>query len=288
MPRPVPYPFPGMDPWMQIRWGNTHTSLTTRSVDALNAILPGDLYATAEERIVRQRDGREGARPDLIVFAPSENTGGFGGDGFGDADDGDDGDDGGGVAVARPAVARKLRVRYERVTEPYLNVVRADGGELVTTIEWVSPTNKLDPSSRRDCRRKRAEVIDAGANALDIDLTRGGPRHQLFQPAVPSEDTAYDEGYAALAWRGDEPDVVDLYQFDLRQRLPVLPVPLRPGDPLVTLDLQALVEGTWRSGRYWNTDYAAPCRPPLGADDAAWAAARVAAWREAAGAAQGP
>jgi hypothetical protein len=64
----------------------------------------------------------------------------------------------------------------------------------------------------------------------------------------------------------------EVYPMPLRQRLPAVRVPLRPADPDVVLDLQALVDRAYRAGAYgWTLDYRAEPVPPLGPDDAAWA-----------------
>ncbi|MGA2863042.1 MAG: DUF4058 family protein [Verrucomicrobiota bacterium] len=58
----------------------------------------------------------------------------------------------------------------------------------------------------------------------------------------------------------------------LRQRLPVLPIPLRRNEPPVTLDLQALLDLLYAAGRYDDLNYRVELEPPLPPQDAAWAA----------------
>ena len=58
----------------------------------------------------------------------------------------------------------------------------------------------------------------------------------------------------------------------LRQRLPVLPIPLRQHERPIPLDLQALLDHAYAAGRYDDTDYRAELDPALPAEDAAWAA----------------
>ncbi|HID61379.1 MAG TPA: DUF4058 family protein, partial [Anaerolineae bacterium] len=59
-----------------------------------------------------------------------------------------------------------------------------------------------------------------------------------------------------------------------RQRLPVLPVPLRHPDPDVPLDLQTALNTIYDEADYALTlDYhQPPPPPPLSEDDAAWVA----------------
>ena len=52
-----------------------------------------------------------------------------------------------------------------------------------------------------------------------------------------------------------------------------MPIPLRPTDRDVLLDLQPLIDQIYENGHYAeDIDYAEPLRPPLAADEAEWAA----------------
>ena len=53
----------------------------------------------------------------------------------------------------------------------------------------------------------------------------------------------------------------------------MVPIPLRERESPVKLDLQALVEHVYESGRYDDLDYGAELDPPLAPEDAAWAQA---------------
>ncbi|MFI5381177.1 MAG: DUF4058 family protein [Tepidisphaerales bacterium] len=63
---------------------------------------------------------------------------------------------------------------------------------------------------------------------------------------------------------------VEYFPISLRRRLPIIPIPLRPADKDVTLDLQTLLDQVYRNGRYGSLDYAKECVPALAGDDAAW------------------
>ncbi len=70
----------------------------------------------------------------------------------------------------------------------------------------------------------------------------------------------------------------DVWPIGLRDRLPVLPVPLLPPDEDVVLGLQRAVDACYDLVRYERLlDYtAAPPPPPLSEADAAWVAERLA------------
>ena len=64
----------------------------------------------------------------------------------------------------------------------------------------------------------------------------------------------------------------EVYAWPLRDRLPVIPVPLATADPDVPLDLQAAFTKTYdRSGYDYSLDYHSPVEPPLDATEAEWA-----------------
>ena len=75
--------------------------------------------------------------------------------------------------------------------------------------------------------------------------------------------------------RGSVPGRREVYPCPLRERLPVIRVPLRVGDPDLPLDIQSLIDRCYESGRYWMLDYGIPPTPPLSAEDAAWAGERL-------------
>ena len=63
----------------------------------------------------------------------------------------------------------------------------------------------------------------------------------------------------------------ELYVLPLRQPLLVVPIPLRERESPVKLDLQALVEQVYETGRYDDLGYRTDLDPPLTGEDAAWA-----------------
>ncbi len=63
----------------------------------------------------------------------------------------------------------------------------------------------------------------------------------------------------------------EVYPIHLRNRLPIIRIPLREGDDDVALDLQALIDQAYRNAGYDATDYSDDFVPPLKGEDAAWA-----------------
>src|SRR5436190_21070254 len=54
----MPSPFPGMDPYLEQHWGDVHSSLVIYARNQLQKVLPKDLRARVEERVIVTGLGR--------------------------------------------------------------------------------------------------------------------------------------------------------------------------------------------------------------------------------------
>lgn len=244
-------PFPGMDPYLERHWLDVHTKLVTYAADALNEDLPGNLVARTEERIAIESESGLTAdvAPDIRILEMVER----------------DPTAAGGLALAAPY---RLVALVEPVTERFVRILD-DSGQIVSVIEFISPSNKRGKGLEA-FRQKRAELLRGGVHFMEIDLVRAGDWPALLAPHVCPRKLATT--YRALVRLAHEPAAAYLYPIPIRNPLPPVPVPLRPGDPRVEIDLQALIERVYRNGRYGRTlNYAEPCDPPLQESDAAWA-----------------
>ena len=264
-----PGPFPGMDPWIEPVWRPFHNDYIGYLRRQVAAQLPDDLYAQTEADVFVV-DNAQGRGPSYVPDVATVDRSRTAGHAASTA--------GGAVAlIDTPILARPRRrpevVRHVAIREP------RNGHRLVTAIELFSPTNKVDPHERAAYRDKRDGYLRASANVVEIDLLRRGPDLMDLEPDdLPTDPAAAT--YRACV-RFASPDVADwaeYYPVPLRSRLPRVSVPLRPGDPDVTLDLQQAFTDVYDVGRYdLQLDYAVPPAPPLPPADAAWAAERVAA-----------
>jgi hypothetical protein len=140
---------------------------------------------------------------------------------------------------------------------------------VVTSIEFVSPTNKRAGAGRRLYLRKQEEALGGEVNLVEVDLLlRRGRPVTLAESHLPVRRRAT---YHASVWRAAKPFQVEYYAAPLRERLPRIPIPLRPGDADVSLDLQYLIDLSFRRGMYDDINYARPLTPALNEGDAAWA-----------------
>lgn len=164
--RHMPSPFPGMDPYLEPHWLDVHTSLVSGARDALNALLPDDLIASAEERVAVESDSggdRVFARDVRVFEAPGA----------------------GATTVEAPAAAAvgmpyRLLAHVEPITERCIRIVEARTERLITVIEFVSPMAK-QRDGLHAFRSKRAALLASGVSFVEIDLV---PRRRLAGPAA--------------------------------------------------------------------------------------------------------
>ncbi|MGH2541721.1 MAG: DUF4058 family protein, partial [Ardenticatenaceae bacterium] len=140
--------------------------------------------------------------------------------------------------------------------------------ELVTAIEVLSPTNKRG-RGRREYLVKRRHLLLSTVHLMEIDLLRTGLRVPIQQP-LPAAP------YFVFLSRDERRPLTEIWPIALSSPLPVVPVPLLPGDADVPLDLQAAFTAMYDLARYDLVfDYTQPPRIPLEGEAAAWAEARL-------------
>jgi len=249
-------PFPGMDPHLEMYWGDVHLKLIAYAADQIQPLLPEDLLARADERVFVESSfhDRRQIRPDVyvaetgtvVVERPRHSSG---------------------VATAEPLV---LRLADEPITQGFIQILDIhSGNRIVTLIEFLSPSNKAPGQGQALYLRKQSEACGARANLVEIDLTRSGDRSSVLPVfRVPS---SHRTTYQAFVRRGNRPDEIEVYSLPLTRPLPAIRIPLREEDADVPLDLQALVDQCYRNGRYGSLDYSLDPDPPLPAEERAWA-----------------
>lgn len=168
-----------------------------------------------------------------------------------------------GVGPAQPTVevASPLPEQVPQVSVEIRDVAQR---RLVTVIEILSPANKQGPGAV-EYHQRRIALLQTAVHLLEIDLLRGGTRIQLVAELPPA-------AYYVYLSRIERRPMTQVWPISLRERLPVVPVPLLPPDPDVALDLQAAVDACFALVRYERLlDYTSPPPPPpLDEADAAW------------------
>ena len=256
----MPGPFPGMDPYLEdpAHWPDVHQSLITYIRDELQPYLRPRYHARIGERvyilehphlfypdvtIIRQPLTVREPAPVYAATAEAETE-----------------------VVDLPVLVTLPPVEHR---EPYLEIVHAAGGEVVTVIEVLSPANKAPGEGHRLYRSKQQELLDTPIHLVEIDLLSSG----LHTVALSEEGRAElpPHRYLICVRRGPERRRFEVYPIPLSRRLPRMRIPLKEPDPDVVLDVQAVLDRCYDNGGYADLiDYRRPPSAPLSPEEAAW------------------
>lgn len=151
----------------------------------------------------------------------------------------------------------------EKIPHVTIEIRSAETRQLVTAIEMLTTTNK--GNGRQEYLARRDKYLSGTAHLLELDFLRCGPR-------LLSERSLPDASYFALLSRSDRRLQTQVWRIQLRDRLPVIPVPLLPEDAEVSLNLQSIFETLWDIFSYdLLIDYQKAPRVPFNDDDDRWA-----------------
>ncbi len=250
-------PFPGMDPYLEQYWGDVHHRLCTYACDLHRRKLPEGLVPRLDERTVIEDDDAEERTiiPDVRVIQRGKSEPGS-------------------VALLESLPATEppvIEIQHEPVTEGFIQVIDTrNGGKIVTVIEFTSPANKLAGMGRKMYRRKSKELIAGKVSLVEVDLIRAG-KWNLRAPQRMVAARHRDGTYHVCVTRGWNRFQYEVYPITLRERLPVISVPLRKTDPDALLDLQSLIDQAYENGSYgYDVDYIKPPVPALAEIDRDW------------------
>ena len=251
----MPSPFPGMDPYLEAPgiWPDVHHELISAIRAVLNPRLRPNYYASVEERVYIEGPddpGRSVRVPDVVIVGTPGNQRQV---------------EAGNVAVAEPIETATWF--EEEVHESYLEIHDRESRLTVAVIEVLSPSNKVAGSAgMASYESKRREVMQSRCHWIEIDLHRGGVpvTSALSKHQHPHE-------YLVHVSRGDRRPLGSLYPIRLSERLPVVPIPLKPEHADLPLDLQDVLATAYDRASY---DLRVDCRaepvPPLEGEWTAW------------------
>ncbi len=251
-------PFPGMDPYLEDRslWGDFHSRAIVHISNLLQPQLRPRYVASIEERIYLEFVQRE-IVPDVAILrrlhAHKES-----------------------VAVLEPQCDTPIILQFDEIphTEGVVHIFdREQNMRLVTVIEVLSPSNKEAHSKGRELYlRKQEEILRSEVHLVEIDLLRGGeytlaPSQKLLRAKLPN---GWHYLMSVNCW--NDRGRYYLYPRTVRERLPVIPIPLAAEDKAVCLDVQVVVAQCYADGAYeLRVDYRRdPPPPPFSEDDLRW------------------
>jgi Protein of unknown function (DUF4058) len=250
----MPSPFPGMDPYLEdpFFWHQVHSQLIVALSHDLGGKLRPKYYAAIETRTYLE-DGDDSVFigiPDAIVFSDTQarattpNT-----------------------ATLTLPIAQPQKVRLVEpieVKERYLEIRKVGTHEVIAAIEVLSPKNKKG-EGRKVYLKKRQAILESASHFVEIDLLR------VAQPILVDGALGKSDYRILVSAAGDRPNA-DLYQFSLRDEIPVFLLPLRSEDEAIAVDLGRLLKEVYDQACFdLQVDYGQPVpEPMLSAADAAW------------------
>jgi hypothetical protein len=255
---PMPSPFPGMNPYLERAeaWYDFHTRFIPAVATVIGKLVAPNYFTKIEEHLyVHEPAASERSsvgRPEVSVYPnqPAREESATSS-----------------VAVAGPAAVGMLTdIDVERVR--YLEIRDRFSREVVTVLELLSPSNKNPGPDRTQYVAKVKRILESRTNLIEIDLLRGGPR--MSWSGLPPCD--YYVLVSRAGARLENPPQAQVWPIRLRDPLPTIPIPLRPGEAEPMLDLQQVIHDVYDAAGYELYIYDGPPEPRLGPDDAAWAA----------------
>lgn len=251
--------FPGMDPYLEdsALWPGVHNSMVVYIRDYLQPRLQPRYIAAVEERVFVEQTGRE-TIPDVVLKRrPRREPEGH-------------------TAVLEGDAPEVVLAPGLELHESYVTILdRRSGQQIVTVIELVSPTNKYAGPGRDSYLAKQREVLGSAAHLVEIDLLRAGPHVMAVPERIARGRGPYDYLVCVNRATGLR-DVYEIYRRSLRDRLPLVRIPLADDDPDAILDLQAVLSQTYKAGLYRDLlAYDRPCIPAMSPEDQVWADERI-------------
>lgn len=183
----------------------------------------------------------------------------------------------------QPQLPKGLVARIERYDVPWLGRPRwqpephlrvrvhapNDPADVTTVIEFTtSCATRSEDEKDRIARGQIAQAKDA--SFVWVNLFRDS-RDLVLRFLRPRGDWAPSSYWVYVFQRRPAEGPFSPTWLTVRNPLPTVAVPLRPGDPDASLDLQQAIAETYLNGGYDDTDYRPEPVPALDPADAAWA-----------------
>ena len=248
----MPSPFPGMNPYLEDStfWSEFHSRLIVEISNALIPSLRPKYYIGVETRTYTDEGGEEllVGIPDAIVLPSTQMNAQSTSSELETSGTSE-------IAVKSRPTRIQLPVPIE-VKERYLEVREAGTNTVITTIEVLSPKNKRKGDGRTAYEQKRRRVLGSLSHLVEIDLLRANSPMPMIGMLEPMD-------YRIVVSRSSSRPAADLYGFSVREAIPDFPLPLKPDDVELRVDLQAIVDRVYDFGSYeMRIDYRRPVPPP--------------------------
>ncbi len=252
-------PFPGMNPYLEnpALWAEVCHRLINAIAISLGPLLRPKYRVAIEKRTYLSEGDRaiDVGIPDVAVMTTVKTV---------------DTPQGNVATIAPPItelITQPLTVTLpllEEIREGYLEIREVATGQVVTSIELLSPTNKRAGNGRDAYMSKRQRVLGSMTHLVEIDLLRSGRSINLLTEMPRSH-------YRILVSRSGDRPQAQLYAFNLQQQIPIVLIPLEGSDVEPMLDLQGLLNEVYEQAGFDLTiDYSQSPIPGLSKEEQNW------------------
>ncbi len=233
-------PFPGMNPYLEhpAFWSSFHIRLIVAIADTLAPDLRPKYYIEVQTRTHREQGGSENEEDELFIGIPDASK---------QPENKSPLETGATLTQKRPQSVT-LPMPFV-VKERYLKIREVGSEAVIAVIEVLSPKNKRKGQGRIAYERKRGRILGSYSHLVEIDLLRGYAPMTMMGQCHPTD-------YRIVVSRSQQRPQADLYGFNLPEAIPSFPLPLKPEDKELIVNLQAIVNGIYDRGSYdFRIDY---------------------------------
>lgn len=239
-------PFPGMDPYLEgYLWPDVHHRLAGVIAELLGPIIAPRYVARIELYTVEDTSPEEDISilyPDVEVLQRQDGKREI------------TTQQRASTLTFTPVTVSVSALPQVEVRIPFVEIRDQKNNQLITAVEILSPVNKRSPGLE-PYRKKKKDLHQAGVHLLEIDFLRRGVR-SFQHSAIPSLD------YMISLTRAGQ-SKIDIWAIDIKDKLPVVAVPLKHPDKDVPLDLAEAIRLIYQRGLYYlSIDYKTPPPPP--------------------------
>ncbi|MEG4490726.1 DUF4058 family protein [Microcoleus sp. D3_18_C4] len=255
----MPSPFPGMDPYLEHPdfWQETHHWLISAIAASLVPQIRPKYEVAIDKRIYEITDLNESNDESLLVGIPDVAI---------KRQSNNPNIPTGSVATVSITLPTTVKVPApEKIKQTYLEVREMATKQVVTAIEILSPVNKRSGEGRITYLKKRQSILGSLTNLVEIDLLRKWESLPILNNSIQSD-------YRVLVSPSNRRPFAELYAFNLRDSLPIFPLPLREEDVEPIVNLPEIFAGIYeRAGYDYRIDYDREPVPSLSEEDRVWA-----------------
>ncbi|AFZ07997.1 hypothetical protein Osc7112_3642 [Oscillatoria nigro-viridis PCC 7112] len=255
----MPSPFPGMDPYLEHPdfWQETHNRLIIAIADTIMPLIRPKYEVAIDKRIYEITDLNESNDESLLVGIPDVAI---------KRQSNNPNIPAGSVATVSITLPTTVKVPApEKIKQTYLEVREMATKQVVTAIEILSPVNKRSGEGRITYLKKRQSILGSLTNLVEIDLLRKWESMPILNNSIQSD-------YRILVSPSNRRPFAELYAFNLRDSLPIFPLPLREEDVEPIVNLPELFAGVYdRAGYDYRIDYNQEPVPSLSEEERVWA-----------------